>query len=80
MRCVGNPAGDFAQEVHMDIMAEKLGLDPVAFRLKNHARLADGDQDRGIPFSSNAMEECILKGAEATTLWSPGAGYRQRDL
>lgn len=65
MRCVGHPQGEFAQEVHMDIMAEKLGLDPVAFRLKNHARLADGDQDRKIPFSSNAMEECIQKGAEA---------------
>jgi xanthine dehydrogenase YagR molybdenum-binding subunit len=65
MRCVGHPQGDFAQEVHMDIMAEKLGLDPVAFRLKNHARLADGDQDRKIPFSSNGMEECIRKGADA---------------
>lgn len=65
MRCVGHPQGDFAQEVHMDIMAEKLGLDPVDFRLKNHALLADGDQDTKIPFSSNAMGECIRKGAEA---------------
>ena len=65
MRCVGHPQGEFAQEVHMDIMAEKLGIDPVAFRLKNHARLADGDQDRKVPFSSNAMEQCIQKGAEA---------------
>ncbi len=65
MRCVGHPQGQFAQEVHMDIMAGQLGLDPVAFRLKNHARLEDGDQDRKIPFSSNGMEECIRKGAEA---------------
>jgi xanthine dehydrogenase molybdenum-binding subunit len=65
MRCVGHPQGEFAQEVHMDIMAEMLGMDPVAFRMKNHARLADGDQDRKIPFSSNAMEDCISKGAEA---------------
>ncbi|MEW6333267.1 MAG: xanthine dehydrogenase family protein molybdopterin-binding subunit [Thermodesulfobacteriota bacterium] len=65
MRCVGHPQGQFAQEVHMDIMAEKLGLDPVMFRLKNHARLEDGDQDRKTPFSSNGMEECIRKGAEA---------------
>jgi CO/xanthine dehydrogenase Mo-binding subunit len=57
--------GQFAQEVHMDIMAEKLGLDPVDFRLKNYARLEDGDQDKRIPFSSNGMEECIRKGAEA---------------
>ena len=46
-------------------MAEKLGMDPVDFRLKNYARLEDGDQDRKIPFSSNGMEECIRKGAEA---------------
>lgn len=65
MRCVGHPQGEFAQEVHMDIMAEKLGMDPVAFRMKNYARLADGDQDRKVPFSSNGMEECIQKGAEA---------------
>lgn len=65
MRCVGHPQGEFAQEVHMDIMAEKLGMDPVAFREKNYARLADGDQDRKIPFSSNAMEACIRKGADA---------------
>ncbi len=71
MRCVGHPQGQFAQEVHMDIMAEKLGLDPVDFRLKNYARLEDGDQDRKIPFSSNAMEECIRKGAAA-------AGWAQK--
>jgi len=65
MRCVGHPQGQFAQEVHMDIMAEKLGLDPMNFRLKNYARLEDGDQDRKIPFSSNGMEECIRKAAEA---------------
>ena len=49
----------------MDIMAEKLGLDPVEFRLKNFARLEDGDQDKKIPFSSDGMEECIRKGADA---------------
>jgi CO/xanthine dehydrogenase Mo-binding subunit len=64
-RCVGHPQGEVAQEIHMDIMAEKLGLDPVEFRLKNYARLEDGDQDRKVPFSSDGMEECIRKGAEA---------------
>ena len=64
MRCVGHPQGTFAQEVHMDIIAEKLGMDPVEFRLKNYARLEDGDQFRKIPFTSNGMEECIKRGAE----------------
>ncbi|HUJ89289.1 MAG TPA: molybdopterin cofactor-binding domain-containing protein, partial [Syntrophorhabdales bacterium] len=69
MRCVGHPQGTFSQEVHMDIIAEKLGIDPVEFRLKNYARLEDGDQFRKIPFSSNGMEECIKKGAE-TFKWN----------
>ena len=65
MRCVGHPQGTFAQDVHMDIIAEKLGMDPLEFKLKNHARLEDGDQFRKIPFTSNGMEECIKRGAEA---------------
>ncbi len=69
MRCVGHPQGTFPQEVHMDIIAEKLGMDPVEFRLKNFARLEDGDQFRKIPFSSNGMEECIKRGAE-TFKWN----------
>ncbi|HWI12986.1 MAG TPA: xanthine dehydrogenase family protein molybdopterin-binding subunit, partial [Burkholderiales bacterium] len=79
MRCVGHPQGEFAQEVHMDIMAEMLGMDPVAFRMKNYAKLADGDQDRKVPFSSNAMEDCIRKGADAmqwTQRWQKPASTR----
>jgi CO/xanthine dehydrogenase Mo-binding subunit len=64
MRCVGHPAGMFPQEVHMDRLAEKLGMDPLAFRLKNYARKEDGDQDRKIPFSSCGMEECVKLAAE----------------
>jgi CO/xanthine dehydrogenase Mo-binding subunit len=64
MRCVGHPAGMFPQEVHMDRLAEKLGIDPLAFRLKNYARKEDGDQDRKIPFASVGMEECARLGAE----------------
>ena len=48
----------------MDVIAEKLGMDPVDLRIKNYARLEDGDQDRKIPFTSNGMEECIRKGME----------------
>ncbi len=64
MRCVGHPAGMFPQEVHMDRMAEALGMDPVEFRLKNHARKEDGDQDRKFPFASIGLVECVQKGAE----------------
>jgi CO/xanthine dehydrogenase Mo-binding subunit len=64
MRCVGHPAGMFPQEVHMDRLAEKLGMDPVEFRLKNHARKEDGDQDRKVPFASIGLEDCARLGAE----------------
>lgn len=64
MRCVGHPAGMFPQEVQMDRLAEKLGMDPIEFRLKNHARKEDGDQDRKIPFASIGLEECARLGAE----------------
>ena len=64
MRCVGHPAGMFPQEVHMDLLAEKLGMDPVEFRLKNAAKKEDGDQDRKIPFASIGLEECVKQAAE----------------
>ncbi len=64
MRCVGHPAGMFPQEVHMDRLAEKLGMDPLAFRLKNYAKKEDGDQDRKLPFTSCGMEECARLAAE----------------
>jgi CO/xanthine dehydrogenase Mo-binding subunit len=64
MRCVGHPAGMFPQEVHMDRLAEKLGMDPLAFRLKNYARKEDGDQDRKIPFTSCGLDECARLAAE----------------
>jgi CO/xanthine dehydrogenase Mo-binding subunit len=64
MRCVGHPQAQFPQEVLMDMIAEKLGIDPVELRRKNYARLEDGDQDRKLPFTSNGLEECITRGAE----------------
>jgi len=54
----------FPQEVHMDRLAEKLGMDPIEFRLKNHARKEDGDQDRKVPFASIGLEDCARLGAE----------------
>jgi CO/xanthine dehydrogenase Mo-binding subunit len=64
MRCVGHPAGMFPQEVHIDRLAEKLGMNPLAFRLKNYALKEDGDQDKLVPFASNGLEDCARLGAE----------------
>ena len=79
-RGLGAPQGHFALEALMDRAAEKIGMDPLEFRQKNHVgqegqpgpRISPRDQivdtqpvEGGIPFSSNGLRECIEEGAEA---------------
>ncbi|MFQ5860800.1 MAG: xanthine dehydrogenase family protein molybdopterin-binding subunit, partial [Dehalococcoidia bacterium] len=85
-RGLGALQGHFALEVHMDKVAEALGMDPLEFRLRNGVkpegqpgvRQTPPDQivdtqpvEGGIPFSSNGLEECLRKGAQAI-------GWQQR--
>ena len=79
-RALGAPQGHFALECLMDRVAEKLGMDPLEFRTRNHVR-AEGQPGRrttpadrivdsqpvegGIPFSSNGLDQCLRIGAEA---------------
>ncbi|HEX6972166.1 MAG TPA: xanthine dehydrogenase family protein molybdopterin-binding subunit [Limnochordia bacterium] len=77
-RGLGAPQGHLAMEVHMDRVAEALGMDPLAFRLKNAVRpegqpgewqptgeiVPDQPAAGGIPFSSNGLRECLERGAE----------------
>jgi len=44
MRGYGTPQGSFALECHMDEAAERLGIDPVAFRLRTTVREKDADE------------------------------------
>ncbi|HHX77097.1 MAG TPA: molybdopterin-dependent oxidoreductase, partial [Firmicutes bacterium] len=79
-RGYGSPQVTWAYESQMDIIAEKLGIDPVAIRLKN--ALDEGDQTpagqivRGI-----GLKECITRAAEEIK-WheppSPGSNGRKR--
>jgi xanthine dehydrogenase molybdenum-binding subunit len=64
-RGYGNPQMNFAQESQMDILAEKLGLDPLAFRLKNFRRAGETDPVLGEKILSNGLEECLQKGSDA---------------
>ncbi len=79
-RALGAPQGHFALETLMDRAAEALGMDPLEFRRKNHVRpegqpgirLSPPDQivdsqpvEGGIPFSSNALGQCLELGADA---------------
>lgn len=47
VRGPGGPQAAFAVESHMDSIADKLGMDPVEFRLKNVPK--DGDKIVGVP-------------------------------
>ena len=61
MRGPGEAPGLFALEVAMDDMAHRLNLDPVEFRLRNHA---DTDQAAGKPWSSKHLRECYREAGE----------------
>ena len=62
MRAPGESPGLMALEVAMDEMAEKLGLDPIAFRLLNDTQVDPEQPER--PFSMRRFDECFKVGAE----------------
>lgn len=62
MRAPGEAAGMLALEAAMDELAEKLGMDPVAFRKLNDPEL---DPLKGIPFSTRQLSRCLDEGAAA---------------
>jgi xanthine dehydrogenase YagR molybdenum-binding subunit len=56
----GESLGVFVLETAMDELAHDLGIDPIELRVRNHG---DTD-DRGNPWSSDGLEECMHRGAE----------------
>jgi xanthine dehydrogenase YagR molybdenum-binding subunit len=62
MRAPGEAPGMMALEVAMDEMAEKLGMDPVAFRIANDTMVDPEDPKR--PFSQRHLVECLRTGAD----------------
>ncbi len=62
MRAPGEAPGMMALEVAMDEMAEKLGIDPVEFRILNDTQVDPEDPSR--PFSQRQLVECLRQGAE----------------
>jgi len=63
-RGYGNPQHNFAVDTHMDEIAEKLGMDPLEFKLKNTIREGDINRGTGIKLESCGLQECMRKGAE----------------
>ncbi len=62
MRAPGEAPGLMALEVAMDEMAEKLGMDPVEFRIANDTQVDPGHAER--PFSQRQLVQCLQQGAE----------------
>ncbi|UIY44176.1 aldehyde oxidoreductase molybdenum-binding subunit PaoC [Methylobacterium radiotolerans] len=62
MRAPGEAPGLMVLEVAMDEMAEKLGIDPVEFRIRNDTQVDPQDPKR--PFSHRDLVGCLKVGAE----------------
>jgi xanthine dehydrogenase YagR molybdenum-binding subunit len=62
MRAPGEAPGLMALEIAMDEMAEKLKMDPIAFRAINDTKVDPEKPSR--PFSQRKLNECMRTGAE----------------
>ncbi|MEG3132499.1 aldehyde oxidoreductase molybdenum-binding subunit PaoC [Rouxiella sp. T17] len=62
MRAPGEAPGLMALEIAIDEMAEKVGLDPIEFRIRNDTQVDPANPER--PFSSRKLIECLRLGAE----------------
>jgi xanthine dehydrogenase molybdenum-binding subunit len=64
MRGYGNPEGAFVLQQAIDVAAEKCGMDPVDFRLKNAKGVGEPSMWEPVALTSCALERCIALGAE----------------
>ena len=62
MRAPGEAPGMMALEIAMDEMAEKLGLDPIEFRIRNDTQVDPEKPERKV--SQRQLTECLRTGAE----------------
>ena len=72
MRGFGNPQSNFALEGVVELLAEKLNMDPLELRRKN---IMKKDQPWFLPYPccSNELEACIAKGSAAINWKKRGA-------
>ncbi|TPG39783.1 xanthine dehydrogenase family protein molybdopterin-binding subunit [Sphingomonas koreensis] len=62
MRAPGEAPGLMALEIAMDEMAERLGLDPIEFRIRNDTQVDPEHPEK--PFSERNLIGCLRTGAE----------------
>jgi len=75
-RGFGSPQFTFAAEIHTDMIAERLGMDPVEFRLKNLSEPGDLAVS-GPRLTTCGVRECLTEAAKAIG-WADKHGNRQR--
>ncbi|HEY3380747.1 MAG TPA: xanthine dehydrogenase family protein molybdopterin-binding subunit [Vicinamibacterales bacterium] len=69
-RAPGHPQGAWSLEQMMDQLAEKIGMDPVEFRLKN-APIVSQAREGNPPYTTTGLKACLAEGA-ARFGWSAG--------
>ena len=74
MRAPGEAPGMMALEIAMDEMAERLGLDPVEFRVLNDTQVDPEKPARS--FSQRRLVECLRTGAQSVTWLRRGRSFR----
>ena len=74
-RAPGFPAGNWALEQMMDMLAEKLKIDPIELRIRN---FTDISQTEKRPYTSTGFRECLTEGAKAFG-WAAARAARKDD-
>jgi CO/xanthine dehydrogenase Mo-binding subunit/aerobic-type carbon monoxide dehydrogenase small subunit (CoxS/CutS family) len=69
-RSFGSLQSQFATESHLDICAERLGMDPFELRLKNAMRKGDHTHTKQ-PLNSSSMPD-VLEAARTASRWESG--------
>lgn len=77
MRAPGEAPGLMALEIAIDEMAEKLGLDPVEFRIRNDTQVDPAKPER--TFSQRQLVECLRQGSERFGWARRGAPGKRRE-
>jgi CO/xanthine dehydrogenase Mo-binding subunit len=62
-RAPGFPPGNWCLEQMMDMLAEKIGMDPVTLRLKNFTDISQ--MRNNVPYTSTGLRECLTEGSKA---------------
>ncbi len=79
MRGYGNAEAMWALEQVVDMACEKIGMDPLEFRMKNHRRAGESVSTRVAPIEHCALAECIRLGAERIG-WKEKKGKKQAGI